>query len=348
MSSYFVKSKGWRYNFILNGQRYSKCWFKTKAEARQAEAQKREELKNPTPEVETPTDMAFSVLANQYLDHAKRKFAEKTYKYKVYVYQQFLVFAGDKATGEIGIQRIEAYLRTRPTNINYNRHRKDLCALFTWAYRRRMISENPCHFLDRMPEPRFQRQIPTPEEMSKIMLAAGPDRQLLLVIYHTMARVDEILRLRWEDVNFQERTVQLWTRKRRGGSWAGDKLPMNQILCETLQQLWEKRTQDGWVFLNPNTGTRYMKRPKLMRTVCNRAGVRQFGFHAIRHYVASYLADRQKVSITQVSRLLRHQSKATTERYLQVIDPQLRDVMASLEEKSHTDSHTDGVGRAAF
>jgi integrase len=171
------------------------------------------------------------------------------------------------------------------------------------------------------------------------MLVAGPERPLLLVIYHTMARIDEILRLRWEDVNFQERTVQLWTRKRRNGSWAGDKISMNQVLYETLQQLWEKRSQNGWVFLNPNTGTRYIKRPKLMGTLCRRAGVRQFGFHAIRHYVASYLADRQKVSITQVSRLLRHQSKATTERYLQVIDPQLRDVMASLEEKSHTDSH---------
>ena len=58
------------------------------------------------------------------------------------------------------------------------------------------------------------------------MLAAGPDRPLLLVIYHTMARVDEIVRLRGEDVNFQERTVRLWTRKRRDGSWAWDKLPM--------------------------------------------------------------------------------------------------------------------------
>jgi integrase len=203
-----------------------------------------------------------------------------------------------------------------------------------------MVGENPCHFLETMPEPRFQRQIPTPEEMSKIMLAAGPDRPLLLVIYHTMARIDEILRLRWEDVNFQERTVQLWTRKRRGGSWAADKVPMNEVLYETLQQLWVKRTQNEWVFLNSQTDTRYMKRPKLMRTICQRAGVRQFGFHAIRHYVASYLADRQKVSITQVSRLLRHQNKATTERYLQVIDPQLREVTASLEEKSHTDSHT--------
>ena len=57
--------------------------------------------------------------------------------------------------------------------------------------------------------------------------------------------------------------------------------------------------------------------------------------HAIRHYAGSYLADRQKFSITQVSRLLRHQSKATTERYLQVVDPQLRGVMASLKEESH-------------
>ena len=77
-----------------------------------------------------------------------------------------------------------------------------------------------------------------------------------------------------------------------------------------------------------------------MRTICNRAGVRQFWFHAIRHYVASYLADRQKFSITQVSRLLSHQSEATTERYLQVVDPQLRDVMTSLEEQSHIKSPT--------
>ena len=192
-------------------------------------------MKNPPISAETPTDMASSALANEYLDHAKRKFADKTYHYNVYVYRQFLAFVGDISVVQVTIQCIGAYLRTRPTNINYTRHRKDLCALFTWACRRRIISENSCHFLERMPEPRFQRQIPTPEEMSKIMLAAGPDRPMLLVIYHTMARVEEILRLRREDVNSQERTVRLWTRKRRDGSWAWDKVPMNQVLYETLQ-----------------------------------------------------------------------------------------------------------------
>ena len=101
--------------------------------------------------------MALSALANDYLDHAKRKFAEKTYKYKAYVYRNFWglweTFQSRKSPSE----RIEAYLRTRPTNINYNRHRKDLCALFTWAYRRRLIRENPCHFLERMPRTQISK-----------------------------------------------------------------------------------------------------------------------------------------------------------------------------------------------
>ena len=70
-----------------------------------------------------------------------------------------------------------------------------------------------------------------------------------MAIYHTMARVDKILRLKWEDVNFQERTVRLWTRKRRDGAWAWDKMPMNEVLYETLQQLGCKRSENEWVFL---------------------------------------------------------------------------------------------------
>ena len=68
MSIYSVKGKGWRYDFILEGTRYTKGWFKRKQDAQKAATlERKEEIKNPAPprEVpETPTDMAFLDLVN--------------------------------------------------------------------------------------------------------------------------------------------------------------------------------------------------------------------------------------------------------------------------------------------
>ena len=48
------------------------------------------------------------------------------------------------------------------------------------------------------------------------------------------------------------------------------------------------------MFLNPVTRDRYLYRPKLMGTICKRAGTPKYGFHTIRHFVASYLFDKKK------------------------------------------------------
>lgn len=319
----------WRWEFHYQKERYSGYGYKTKGEARTARELKRGEVKKLA---QTPTAMGFRELANLYLDHAERKFVPKTYKYKASVYRQFQEHCGsDIDVTKITITLIESYLKTRPGNINYNRHRKDLCALFHWAYRRRLVPENICDWLERMPEEKYHRQIPTQEEMTKIVMAAGEDRPFILVLYHTLARLDESLRMRWSDVNFSDRTVTLWTRKRLGGEWASDIIFMNQVLYDTLWTLWQGRSQDEWVFFNNRTGTRYNRRPKLLHTICRRAGVAYYGFHSIRHYVASRLFDEKKWSMAKVSRLLRHQNKQTTEKYLQVEDQGLRQVMESLE-----------------
>ena len=84
MSCYFKKGAGWRYDFILQGNRCTKAGFKTKAAARQAEAKKREELRNPPPVVETPTDMAFLELVNLRLDYVKAYKSEKYYVDHIY------------------------------------------------------------------------------------------------------------------------------------------------------------------------------------------------------------------------------------------------------------------------
>jgi integrase len=106
---------------------------------------------------------------------------------------------------------------------------------------------------------------------------------------------------------------------------------MNEDLEKVLWGLWKNRKDGEWVFFNPLTSNRYINRFKLMRSICRRAGVPQFGYHTIRHFVASYLVDKKKVSLPVISRLLRHKNLQTTEWYLQAIDPRFRDTMRLLE-----------------
>ena len=43
----------------------------------------------------------------------------------------------------------------------------------------------------------------------------------------------------------------------QGDNWQYDWLPMNAELEKVLRDLWQKRRQVEWVFVNPRTGSRY-------------------------------------------------------------------------------------------
>ena len=52
-----------------------------------------------------------------------------------------------------------------------------------------------------------------------------------------------------------------------------------------------------------------------MKAVCKKAGVKHFGFHAIRHLTASILY-HEGTAANVVQTILRHKNATTTERYL--------------------------------
>ena len=72
-------------------------------------------------------------------------------------------------------------------------------------------------------------------------------------------------------------------------------------------------------------------------------GVPHFGYHAIRHFVPSYLFDKKKVSLPVISKLLRHKNLQTTERYLEAIDPRFRDTMKLLEGEFFGSTYSPGL-----
>jgi integrase len=354
MSVYFVKGKGWRYDFIRKGARHTEAWFETKRAARQAEAQKRKEVKNPVPSKKTPTDMAFLDLVNLRLDHAKAYNSDSHYTSYLYLGRRWIKLWGNFLCSEITALMVQKHLirRRKVSPYTANQDLKYLRATFNFGIEQSFISANPTKGIKFFPVEKRVKHVPTTSEIDRVIAAADLDTQdYLWAIRETMGRVSEINRLLWEDVNFSGRYIVLYTRKKRGGHLTPRKIPMTDKLYEVLRNRYDQRDPGKpWVFWHRYWSRKsgefcigpYRDRKKFMKTLCEKAGVRYFRFHPLRHSGASIM-DSNNVPIGAIQRLLGHENRKTTEIYLHSIGEMERDAMAVFEharEKSHTNPHT--------
>lgn len=164
------------------------------------------------------------------------------------------------------------------------------------------------------------------------------DRVMIGSYWHTGARKGEILRWTWdEDINFEERWVRLGTRKNRSGEMTYEKLWMNDDLYKLLKWQWDHRHPTSpYVFCHNNPkskryGQRFVARWKLLKSLCKKAGVEAFNYHDIRHTVAKYLNDLQKVGLKRVQQVMRHRRQTTTEIYVEGNYTDSQEVMKLLE-----------------
>lgn len=274
-----------------------------------------------------------------YLDHSKRRHAKQTYLYKAGVYKLFYQFLKkDFPIKAITPKIISEYLDTRGSNNNYNVHRKELSALFTYAEKTlEVIDRNPVQRIETLPHTPAPKVIPKEGDVIKLLLVADPktdEKDLLIVLLHTLARIDEVLRMKWEDVNFQKKEVTKWTRKTKDGSYKAVTVSMNKELFATLWSRWNKRVQDVWVFYNEKTEDRYNHRPKFMKGLCKRAGIKPyFTFHTLRHLMASLMGDNPKISTKTIQKILGHSEARTTEIYIHSLDGAIENAMDAIAEK---------------
>ena len=353
MSSYFVKGKGWRFDFILEGTRFTGSWFKTKREAQKAEESKREEVINPLTVQQTPTDMGFLDLVNRRLDHVKAYNSVQHYQDTCYIARKWIKQWGLLTCNQISQEMIERFVmeRSKVSKVTANKEIRYLRSLFNFGKKKKLIQGNPLDDIDFLPEEKRIKYVPSPEDIDMVISAAGPDDQdYLWVIRETLGRMNEINNLTWDDVDFKTKTVTLYTRKKKGGHLTPRKVPMTERLFKVLNRRYEKRNKDKpWVFWhrykNGNNDWEegpFKDRKKFMKTLCRKAGVKYFRFHALRHAGAS-LMDNCNVSIGTIQKILGHENRSTTEIYLHTLGNSERAAMTIYEkarEKSHTNSHT--------
>jgi integrase len=342
MSVYFdKKKKWWKYEFRYLKQRYTKSGFETKKEALAAEAEKRKEAKNPKKMVST--DMAFLELVNCRLDYLQAYKSNRHYTDTVYLCKRWIKQWGNKSIKQITSSMIQSYLiniKNKKSAYTANKELRSLRSTFNFGIKlpNKWFETNPTDGIIFFPVENKKKYVPPVSDVLRVMLAAEEDVQdYLWTIALTLGRMSEINRLEWKDVDFENKFVTLYTRKTKGGNLKPRDIPMTDKLYKTLQKRFCNR-DNQWVFHHTYFSRKankwmtgpYQDRKKIMKTLCNKAGVKYFRFHPLRHFGASIL-EKSGVPTKVIQDLLGHENRTTTEIYLHSFSGADRTAMNFLE-----------------
>ena len=165
------------------------------------------------------------------------------------------------------------------------------------------------------------------------VLGHCPDwlKPIVLVARYTGLRRENIVKLRWSQVDLHRKLIVLDQTKN------GDRLgmPLCKKLIEVFKSLGKVRHLSGYVFSKPD-GSSYRGDQVGMAffRTCKRAGISDFRFHDLRHTFASSLVQRD-VDLYKVQRLLGHRDGRMTQRYAHLSPDNLREAVAVFDQDYH-------------
>jgi len=258
----------------------------------------------------------------EYLEWSSVHKAESTYKRDKWALEKFMDFVGDRPLRSISSRSIEQY-RTfllkngrKPTSVNVEyRHLK---AAFSKAQEWGYIKENPFARLKPLKEPKTPPKFLRYEEVRRVLdhleQTDRDFRDLVLLTLETGARRIEVLRLRWEHVDFDRGCLFLHGK--------GDRMrevPLTSRLREVLLQRGPRKR--GKVFPYEHYDTITHKWIKLMKAL----GM-DYRFHDLRHTTASWLVMAGE-PLKVVQELLGHSDIRVTQIYAHLSKDHLREAL---------------------
>lgn len=327
----------WMAQVLINGKKHRhRC--QTKKEALQWEQEEKDRFLQQ--EICPTRIVSLGEWANEYLGYAKQRFCDTTYTEKCFVFRMF--FSGgvspdipaETYSSKPALDHLQKQAKNRSGN-SANRQRKNLRAAWEWGVKFLGLPEkNPFHAVHRFAEKRFERSVPTLDEFWKVYAVAenDKDRLMLFAYLQTGARRDELFRLKWMDVSFSKKRLRLMWRKNNIGEWREYWLPMTDELSEMLKVQKKTTGQFDYVFMRCTDDGKwvpYEARVQWLKRLCRKAGVKEFGFHGIRHLFASILASKS-VPLVEIQKMLRHGSIQTTARYIHSLQEGSREALEAL------------------
>jgi site-specific recombinase XerD len=257
-----------------------------------------------------------------------RGFSRRTIKNYLSTNGRFLQFIGKSARSVSmdDVKKYLVYLRVHEgyTNTSLNNVISALRFYYETVLKRRIFVL--------LKRPKREQTLPvvfTREEARAIVESmVNPKHQLLLgFAYSAGLRVSEVVALRVQDIDMAGLTVHV-----KGAKGAKDRITIfsNRIVPQFLEQARNKKPND---FLFAGSGGAHVTirtAQKIFEYALSHSGIRKPAtFHSLRHSFATHLLE-QGVDTRYVQELLGHANIKTTQVYLHVTNPRLKNIQSPL------------------
>lgn len=324
--------------------------------ARQWEIERKKEFLEGRRKIETPSGLELlSAWGERYLAFAERTMSHSTYVEKKTVMSALFAYCQQEGISDIAkltkpmLYQFLSDVADERGSKRANVYRKNLLSAWNWGLESvegfpQVLS--PLERIKPFPATAGERYVPPEEDVIKVLQQAkGQDLVMLLAYYYTGARRSEIFRLSWErDVRLDTGRIRLTDHKARDGKERARWLQLHPELHKALRWWHDARPcKVDNVFMqtqcNEMMGQPFTQRNQLMPRLCAKAGVKPFGFHAMRHKAAAITFVGGGISAAQT--LMGHYHATTTDRYVKSagLYGNQEIIMSALSES--------GIGKAA-
>lgn len=298
-------------------------------------AERSKQIKTHDPEKISNINVETQKLLKKYqVDMSLRDLSEKTIRGYMYDLYQWLIYVYDnqfnQCVTELDEDDLTEFLyfcKTEGNNVERMKRRMaSISAFYKFLRKKRIIKENPMEFVDRPKkgQPVVVQTFLTTEqvELMRQKLIEYGNLQLrtyALFSLSTMARVNAIANLKWEQINFEQRICSGVVEKE--GYIV--ELFFSEEVSELLKQLKKEREESGYndygyVFRsNQNKENEPINNSTLANwctKIGNMIGVLTLHPYDLRHS-GSTLLKNAGMPLEDISTLLNHQSTETTKRF---------------------------------
>ncbi|MEO0301668.1 MAG: site-specific integrase [candidate division WOR-3 bacterium] len=311
----FKKNGNWWIDYYVNGRRKRKKIGKSKRQAEIILAKiKSQIIEGKYLDIKKNEKIKFEEMANLFLENYSR-INKKSWKRDYFIIKNLNIFFGGRYIYEITNLDIENYKKKRLIEgVSYSTINRELACLrtiFNKAVEWKILRNNPPKITLYKIDNQRVRYLTLEEINSLINISPEPLRSIIIIALNTGMRRGEILNLKWRDIDFKERIITIYDTKNKEKRY----VPINDTTINTLLGI-KTNSLSEYVFPGKDgkghISEHYISH--LFEKAVERAGIKDFRFHDLRHTFASYLV-MNGVDLKTVQELLGHKTFNMTLRY---------------------------------